>query len=121
MLTRPKTHVTRKSNFIRHHRALALPALSISGGTNYRQLTTDYFPEIVTIRTGFRTGAPPLLTAFRRSLDKSRLGRVPMSQVVFAPRSWLKRYEAEFRNSRQLYLRAKELFPGGVTHDLRYL
>src|SRR5438445_3007772 len=44
-----------------------------------------------------------------------------MSQVVFAPRSWLKRYEAEFRNSRQLYLRAKELFPGGVTHDLRYL
>src|SRR5438309_764009 len=44
-----------------------------------------------------------------------------MSQVVFAPRSWLKRYEAEFRNSRQLYLRAKELFPNGVTHDLRYL
>ena len=44
-----------------------------------------------------------------------------MSQVVFAPRSWLKRYEAEFRNSHRLYLQAKELFPNGVTHDLRYL
>jgi len=44
-----------------------------------------------------------------------------MSQVVFAPRSWLSRYEAEFRNSRRLHLQARELFPNGVTHDLRHL
>lgn len=44
-----------------------------------------------------------------------------MSQVVFAPRSWLTRYEAEFPNSRRLHLQAKELFPNGVTHDLRHL
>jgi glutamate-1-semialdehyde 2,1-aminomutase len=30
-------------------------------------------------------------------------------------------YEAEFSNSRRLYDQAKALFPGGVTHDLRYL
>jgi glutamate-1-semialdehyde 2,1-aminomutase len=44
-----------------------------------------------------------------------------MSQVVFAPRSWLSRYEAEFAGSRRLHLQAKQLFPNGVTHDLRYL
>jgi glutamate-1-semialdehyde 2,1-aminomutase len=31
------------------------------------------------------------------------------------------RYEAEFPNSRKLYDQAKAIFPGGVTHDLRYL
>src|ERR1700758_5561803 len=44
-----------------------------------------------------------------------------MSQVLFAPRSWLNRYEAEFPNSRRLHQQAKELFPNGVTHDLRHL
>jgi glutamate-1-semialdehyde 2,1-aminomutase len=44
-----------------------------------------------------------------------------MSQVVFAPRSWLSRYEMEFASSRRLHLQAKQLFPNGVTHDLRYL
>src|SRR5216684_4201130 len=44
-----------------------------------------------------------------------------MSQVVFAPRSWLSRYEVEFASSRRLHLQAKQLFPNGVTHDLRYL
>jgi glutamate-1-semialdehyde 2,1-aminomutase len=44
-----------------------------------------------------------------------------MSQVVFTPRTWLKRYEVEFSNSRRLHLQAKELFPNGVTHDLRHL
>jgi glutamate-1-semialdehyde 2,1-aminomutase len=31
------------------------------------------------------------------------------------------RYEAEFSRSRALYLQAREVFPSGVTHDLRYL
>jgi glutamate-1-semialdehyde 2,1-aminomutase len=31
------------------------------------------------------------------------------------------RYEASFPNSRRLYEEARTLFPGGVTHDLRYL
>jgi glutamate-1-semialdehyde 2,1-aminomutase len=31
------------------------------------------------------------------------------------------RYEAEFAKSRELHERAKELFPNGVTHDLRHL
>jgi glutamate-1-semialdehyde 2,1-aminomutase len=44
-----------------------------------------------------------------------------MSQVVFAPRSWLHRYETEFATSRRLHQQAKELFPNGVTHDLRHL
>jgi len=44
-----------------------------------------------------------------------------MSQVVFAPRSWLYRYEAEFSSSHRLHQQAKELFPNGVTHDLRHL
>jgi glutamate-1-semialdehyde 2,1-aminomutase len=44
-----------------------------------------------------------------------------MSQVVFAPRSWLSRYEGEFAGSRRLHLQAKQLFPNGVTHDLRHL
>jgi glutamate-1-semialdehyde 2,1-aminomutase len=31
------------------------------------------------------------------------------------------RYQAEFTRSRELYERAKQTFPNGVTHDLRYL
>ena len=31
------------------------------------------------------------------------------------------RYTAEFPTSRKLYEQAKAVFPGGVTHDLRYL
>jgi glutamate-1-semialdehyde 2,1-aminomutase len=31
------------------------------------------------------------------------------------------RYQKEFPASRRLYAQAKEIFPGGVTHDLRYL
>src|SRR5437588_2311880 len=31
------------------------------------------------------------------------------------------RYEAEFPASRRLYEQARAVFPGGVTHDLRYL
>src|SRR5262249_56517193 len=31
------------------------------------------------------------------------------------------RYEAECANSRKLHAQARELFPNGVTHDLRYL
>jgi glutamate-1-semialdehyde 2,1-aminomutase len=41
--------------------------------------------------------------------------------MVFAPQSWIRRYEAEFANSRRLHQQAKELFPNGVTHDLRHL
>jgi glutamate-1-semialdehyde 2,1-aminomutase len=44
-----------------------------------------------------------------------------MSQWVLAPPSLTERFEAEFANSRKLYEQAKGLFPGGVTHDLRYL
>jgi glutamate-1-semialdehyde 2,1-aminomutase len=38
-----------------------------------------------------------------------------------ATRSLTQRFEAEFPNSRKLHDQAKELFPQGVTHDLRYL
>jgi glutamate-1-semialdehyde 2,1-aminomutase len=41
--------------------------------------------------------------------------------VTLARRSSLERYAAEFPNSRKLYEQARPVFPGGVTHDLRYL
>jgi glutamate-1-semialdehyde 2,1-aminomutase len=44
-----------------------------------------------------------------------------MTQVAAAPRSLRQRFEAEFGNSRKLHQQAKEVFPGGVTHDLRHL
>src|SRR6202162_6497672 len=49
------------------------------------------------------------------------LRRPLMTQVAVARRSLTERYEAEFSNSRKLYQQAKEVFPNGVTHDLRYL
>jgi glutamate-1-semialdehyde 2,1-aminomutase len=44
-----------------------------------------------------------------------------MSQAVLTRRSLDERYEAAFPNSRRLFEQAKSVFPGGVTHDLRYL
>jgi glutamate-1-semialdehyde 2,1-aminomutase len=44
-----------------------------------------------------------------------------MSQATLAQRTLTERYEAEFATSRKLYEQARELFPNGVTHDLRYL
>lgn len=44
-----------------------------------------------------------------------------MSQAVAAAPTLAERYEKEFANSAKLYQQAKELFPNGVTHDLRYL
>jgi glutamate-1-semialdehyde 2,1-aminomutase len=44
-----------------------------------------------------------------------------MPQTAAAPRSLAERYEAEFPTSAKLYREAREVFPGGVTHDLRYL
>jgi len=44
-----------------------------------------------------------------------------MAQVAVARRSLTERYEAEFSNSRKLHLQAKDVFPNGVTHDLRFL
>jgi glutamate-1-semialdehyde 2,1-aminomutase len=44
-----------------------------------------------------------------------------MTQVAAAPRSLRQRFEAEFGNSRKLHQQAREVFPGGVTHDLRHL
>jgi glutamate-1-semialdehyde 2,1-aminomutase len=44
-----------------------------------------------------------------------------MSQAVLARRLLTERYEAEFPNSRRLHEQARDLFPNGVTHDLRYL
>jgi glutamate-1-semialdehyde 2,1-aminomutase len=41
--------------------------------------------------------------------------------VAVARRSALEWYEAEFASSRKLYEQARAVFPGGVTHDLRYL
>lgn len=43
-----------------------------------------------------------------------------MSTAV-ARRSLTERYQAEFAGSRKLYEQARRIFPGGVTHDLRYL
>ncbi|HYT93827.1 MAG TPA: aspartate aminotransferase family protein, partial [Gemmataceae bacterium] len=44
-----------------------------------------------------------------------------MPQTLQARRSLVERYTAEFTNSRKLFEQAKELFPQGVTHDLRHL
>src|SRR5262245_57794070 len=45
-----------------------------------------------------------------------------MAHVVTARRGAMQqRFEAEFATSRKLFAQAKDLFPGGVTHDLRYL
>jgi glutamate-1-semialdehyde 2,1-aminomutase len=44
-----------------------------------------------------------------------------MSQVIASRRSLTERYTARFSQSRQLYERARGIFPTGVTHDLRYL
>src|SRR5438132_13895439 len=45
----------------------------------------------------------------------------PMPQTAAAPRSISQRYEAEFPTSRKLFRQAQNLFPNGVTHDLRHL
>jgi glutamate-1-semialdehyde 2,1-aminomutase len=44
-----------------------------------------------------------------------------MAQTATARRSLTERYEAEFANSRKLFEQARDIFPNGVTHDLRYL
>ena len=44
-----------------------------------------------------------------------------MPQAVAAPRSLSNRFETEFANSRKLFRQAQQLFPQGVTHDLRHL
>jgi glutamate-1-semialdehyde 2,1-aminomutase len=44
-----------------------------------------------------------------------------MSQATLARGTLTERYEAEFAGSRRRYEEARALFPGGVTHDLRYL
>jgi glutamate-1-semialdehyde 2,1-aminomutase len=44
-----------------------------------------------------------------------------MPQVSAAPRSLNHRYETEFKNSYKLHQQAKEIFPNGITHDLRHL
>jgi glutamate-1-semialdehyde 2,1-aminomutase len=44
-----------------------------------------------------------------------------MPQAVAAPRSLSERFETEFANSRKLFRQAQQLFPQGVTHDLRHL
>src|SRR5438128_9387631 len=44
-----------------------------------------------------------------------------MTQATVTQRSLTARYEAEFPNSRKLFEKAKNLFPNGVTHDLRHL
>jgi glutamate-1-semialdehyde 2,1-aminomutase len=44
-----------------------------------------------------------------------------MTRLAVARRSLTERYEAEFSNSRKRYQEALEVFPNGVTHDLRYL
>jgi glutamate-1-semialdehyde 2,1-aminomutase len=44
-----------------------------------------------------------------------------MPPTTAARRSLTERHQAEFPNSAKLYRQAREVFPGGVTHDLRYL
>jgi glutamate-1-semialdehyde 2,1-aminomutase len=44
-----------------------------------------------------------------------------MPQAAPALRSLTARYEAEFPNSRKLFEQARDVFPQGVTHDLRHL
>ncbi len=44
-----------------------------------------------------------------------------MTQATLTPRTLTARYEAQFAGSRRVHERARELFPHGVTHDLRHL
>src|SRR5438876_11494293 len=44
-----------------------------------------------------------------------------MPPAATATRSLTERYQCAFPNSRKLFEQGKSLFPGGVTHDLRYL
>jgi glutamate-1-semialdehyde 2,1-aminomutase len=44
-----------------------------------------------------------------------------MAQAAIARHPRTQRYEAEFANSRKLFEQAREVFPNGVTHDLRHL
>lgn len=44
-----------------------------------------------------------------------------MPQTVEAQRALADRYQAEFPTSRKLFDQARDLFPNGVTHDLRHL
>ncbi|MCC6420036.1 MAG: aspartate aminotransferase family protein [Gemmataceae bacterium] len=44
-----------------------------------------------------------------------------MPQTAEARRSLTDRYQAQFPTSRKLFDQARDLFPDGVTHDLRYL
>jgi glutamate-1-semialdehyde 2,1-aminomutase len=44
-----------------------------------------------------------------------------MAATIASSRSLTERYQAEFPTSARLYRQAREVFPGGVTHDLRYL
>jgi glutamate-1-semialdehyde 2,1-aminomutase len=44
-----------------------------------------------------------------------------MSQATLADRSLATSFEQSFSHSRKLFEQAKQLFPGGVTHDLRHL
>lgn len=44
-----------------------------------------------------------------------------MAPVAMSAPSVSERYETEFGNSCKLFQQARDLFPGGVTHDLRYL
>ncbi len=44
-----------------------------------------------------------------------------MSRVVMTQPTLVQRYTAEFPVSRRLHEQAKQLFPNGVTHDLRHL
>src|SRR4051812_9009532 len=49
------------------------------------------------------------------SMEKS------MSPSVLTQRSLAERFAAEFPTSKQLHDQAREVFPDGVTHDLRHL
>src|SRR5262245_26712063 len=44
-----------------------------------------------------------------------------MSTATASPRTLNRRYEEKFAGSRRMHDRARELFPHGVTHDLRHL
>jgi glutamate-1-semialdehyde 2,1-aminomutase len=44
-----------------------------------------------------------------------------MTSTLTAPAPLLERYQAEFPTSRKLHEQARQLFPNGVTHDLRHL
>ena len=48
------------------------------------------------------------------------IGEDVMTATLARP-SLADRYAAEFPGSRKLYEQARQVFPGGVTHDLRYL